>query len=155
MNARKRSLLQKMTLGVVLGIATLVGLQACSRGAWHSPERMEKKFRWVEEDLAEDLESREEQREGYLKLTARYKALIRERISGSRETVVRVNSELERDNPDVDAIVALVKQHIRERPTNEQLELLVDESAAFFRTLDPEQQDRVRKLVSKRIGRHL
>ncbi len=155
MKARKRSLLHKMTFAIVLGLAAAVGLQACSRGSWHSAERMEKKFSRVEEKLAEDLEIREEQREGYLKLTARYKALIRGRIGGSRETAVQVNSELERDNPDVDTIVALVKQHIRERPANEQLDALADDTAAFYKSLDPEQQGRVRKLVSKWTHRHL
>ena len=154
MKVKRNSMLRKSALGVLLGLATVVGLQGCGRGGWHSGERMEKRFQWFEEELAEELEIRPEQQAEFQALSASYKALAKERISGVKDTVLRVNAELEREVADPDVVVALIKDHIQERPSEEQLEALVDQTAAFYNALDPVQQKKLRKMASKWINRH-
>lgn len=155
MKARNKCVLRRMTLGVVLALATVVGLQGCNRHSWHSAQGMEKRFTWIEEELADELEIRPEQQADFQALASSYKALARERISKSKETALNVKSELEKENADADAMVGLIKAHIRERPTETQLEALVDQSAAFYNSLDAEQQKKLRKLAGKHIRRHL
>ena len=155
MKARNHCIARRMTLGVVLALATVVGLQGCNRGGWHSPERMEKRFSWIEEELAEELEIRPEQQGSFQALSENFKALARERISHAKETALRANAELEKEAADVDVVVDLIKAHIQERPTEEQLGALVDQSAAFYKSLDEDQQKKLREMAGKHIRRHL
>lgn len=155
MKARNHCIARRMALGVVLALATVVGLQGCSRGGWHSPERMEDKFQWIEEELAEELEIRPEQKADYQALSESFKSLARERIARTKDTALRVNGELEKENGDADVVVELIKFHIRERPSVEELEALVDQSAAFYKSLDQDQQRKFREMAGKHIRRHL
>ena len=155
MKARKHVVIRRMALGVVLALATVVGLQGCFRGGWHSHERMEKKFSWIEEELAEELEIRPEQQEGFQALFDAYKALARERIGSAKETAVRINVELEKEEADTDVVVGLIKAHIRERHSQGQLEALVDQTADFYNSLDSAQQKKLREMAGKHIRRHL
>lgn len=155
MKARNHNIVRRMALGVLLALATVVGLQGCYRGGWHSPERMEKKFRWIEKELAEELKIRPEQQEDFQALSNAFKALARERISRAKETAVRVNTELEKEEAEIDVVAGLIKAHIRQRPSEEQLEALVDQTAVFYNSLDAAQQTKLREMAGKHIRRHL
>ena len=154
MEARNHCVMRRMALGVVLALAAVVGLQGCGRSSWHSAERMEKRFNWIEEELAEKLEIRPEQRADFKILADSFKALARERVARAKETALNVNSELEKENAETDVVVGLIKAHIREQPTEAQLEALVDQSAAFYNSLEAEQQKTLRAMAGKHIRRH-
>ena len=116
---------------------------------------MEKKFSWIEEEVAEELEIRPEQQESFQALSNAFKALARERISSAKDTAVQIYEELEKDAADTDVVVGLIKSHIRERHSAEQLESLVDQTADFYNSLDAAQQKKLRKMAGKHIHRHL
>ncbi len=157
--AVRKSALRKAVLAVPLLLIAAVGLGGCFRGhghgwgghAYRSPERMEEHIRSIEEDLAEDLNIRPEQREAYQALTERYKTVARNWVGAIRHTSPELKETMEQDAPDVDRIAELLKGYVRQRPSNDELEALIDESVAFYKTLSPDQQ----QVIQDKISRHL
>ncbi len=156
MKLKRRSLFHTALIGVPLVLLAAFGLQGF-RSGWHGhgdPERLEKKMKWIEEELAEDLDLRPEQREAFQTLSGQYRALAREWAGGWRETLGEVNAELQKDASDAGRVSSLVKEGVRHRPSNEVLEALIDETFAFYETLDAEQQEGVRRRISRRLSHH-
>ncbi len=108
-------------------------------------------MRWIEEDLAEDLNIRPEQREACQALTERYKTVARIWIGAIRDMGPELMGTMEQDAPDVDRVVELLKVYVQQRPSNDEWEALIDESAAFYKTLSPYQQ----QAIQDKIVRHL
>ncbi len=161
--AVRKSALRKAVLAVPLLLIAAVALGGCSRGhghgwgghAYRSPERMEDHMRWIEEDLAEDLNIRPEQREAYQALTERYKTVARVWIGAIREMGPELLGTMEQDAPDVDRVVELPKGYVQQRPSNDEWEALIDESAAFYKTLSPDQQQAIQDKIFRHLkGRH-
>lgn len=157
--AVRKSALRKAVLAVLLLLIAAVALGVSFRGhghgwgghAFRSPERMEDHMRWIDEDLAEDLNIRPEQREAYQALTERYKAVARIWIGAIRDMGPELMGTIEQDAPDMDRVVELLKVYVQQRPSNDELEALIDESAEFYKTLSPDQQ----QVLHDKIFRHL
>ena len=162
-SAVRKSALRKAVLAVPLLLIAAVGLGGCFRGhghgwgghAYRSPERVEEHIRGIEEDLAEDLNIRPEQREAYQALTERYKTVARDWVGAFRDTGPKLKETMEQDAPDVDRVVELLKVYVRQRPSNDELEALIDESAAFYKTLSSDQQQAIQDKIFRHLkGRH-
>lgn len=140
-----------------LGVAAVVGLGACHGPhgyGRHSPERMERMLSRAQEDAAEELELRPEQRPAFEALTAQYRDHAQRMVGTWRETAPRLAEAVNAEQPDADHVGDLVKQALRSRPDPAETDALVDATVAFYKTLDPEQQARVREHLSKRLRRH-
>ena len=153
MKLKRRFLFRASLIGLPLVLLAAFGLQGF-RGGWHghhNSERLEGKIRWIEEDLAEDLKIRPEQREGFQALTGQFRSQVQTWMTGWQETGTALKTELENETPDKERVSSLLKERVRRRPTNESLEALIDQTLAFYETLDPEQQ----RVLNKKISRHL
>lgn len=131
----------------MLLVATIV-LGACGRGHWHSghdPERMEKKMAGIEEDIGEDLEIRPEQQESYHAVAERYKSLARNWMATWSATKPNLATALAEESYNPDQVALHFKELLAARPSNEQLEALIDETLVFVKTLNPEQQEELRQ----------
>ena len=137
---------------MVLIIIGLVFLFGHSRwGGWGhrslmsgDPAKIEEKMADIEEDLIDKLELRNDQLPAFHAYTDKLKIFARKKLSTMHEKHLVATGELEKEQPDMARLAELAKQMIRERSTNEELESLVDETLAFYQTLDAKQQDEVR-----------
>ena len=157
MRTKRHSKFHKLFLVLPLAAITALGLYGASHaygGGWHSHERMEKKMNWIQEDLAEELEIRPEQQEAYQALAEAFKSQAREWKAGWLEAGAGVKAEFDQEAPDAEKIGALMKARIRNRPSNETLENLVEQSVGFYKTLNPEQQELFKEKVLKHLNRH-
>ena len=148
-----------VSLLLIAAVALGVGFRGHGHGwgghAYRSPERMEDHMRWIEEDLAEDLNIRPEQREAYQALTERYKTVARNWSGAIRDAGPELKATMEQDAPDVDRVVELLKGYVQQRPSNDEWEALIDESAAFYKTLSPDQQQAIQAKIFRHLkGRH-
>lgn len=139
-----------------LGVIAALGLSGCFRSHGHdgSPERVEKFMTYIEEEVAEDLELREEQRPGYDAFTARIKDQVRRMADTWRDTKPELRTAIEAEQPDIDRVAELFKASLRGRPTPAEVDSLIDAGAAFYKTLDPEQQEQVREHLARKLRRH-
>lgn len=153
----KKRWLGKPLIPLALLLVALVGLSGCFRSHWHSrhdPERMEKKMNWIQEDLAEFLELKPDQEPAYNALVEEYKNLVRRTRTGWKSAHNELADLVAQENPDPGQVGEALKRFVREKPTNEELEALIDRTMAFYRTLDAEQQERLRERIAKRVHRH-
>ena len=139
-----------------LGVIAVLGLSGCFRSHGHggSPERVEKFMTYLEEEGAEELELREEQLPDYEAFTAKVKDQVRRLTDTGRNTKPELRAAIEAEQPDIDRIAELFKASLRGRPTQAEVETLIDAGAAFYKTLDPEQQEQVREHLAKKLRRH-
>lgn len=156
LNGHKRGPRRWFTLIALslLGLVTLTGFQACNRHRWSDPERLDKRMAWIADDVAEELELRPEQKPAFDALTGRVQTQVRGRVDKFRQAGLRLEAELSAETVDPDRIGALVKEHLRQRMAIEEQEALVDDFVAFYKTLDPEQQQLVREKALRHLERH-
>ena len=160
MKMKNHPLLGKLTFGTVLGMAAIIGLAGChhrdyhGHGDWHSEKHMEKRAEWLEEKLEDELALRPEQMEDMKALSSSFQSLGRARAERMKTTAMEAHTELKKETPDPDVVADLIKAQIQDNSSQKAMEDLVDQAAAFYKTLDPEQQKKFRKLVSKKINRH-
>lgn len=149
-----RKLHHRGLLLMALTGAAVLSLQGCFRGSWHDPERLEKKMTHIEEEVAEELELRADQRPAFLALTEKLKDHARKKVAAMKEGGLQVQAELEKPEPDMDSIAELAKQHVRDRASNEEFEQFIDEINAFYRSLDSTQQATVRENAARHLKWH-
>lgn len=143
-----------LPLGLIAAFG-LYGLAHGHGGGWHSPGGLEKKMNWLAEDVAEQLELRPDQQDAYQALVEQFKAHVRGRISGWRDTGAQLKDQFNKDTLEAGQIAALLKSHIRGRASNDELEALVDRGVEFYQSLSAEQQERFREKAAKHMNRHL
>ncbi len=166
MHAKRHSKFHKFFLVIPVAALTALGLYGVSQaygggwgshghgGGWHSAERMEKRMTWIQEEVAEDLEIRPEQEPAFNALAEAFKNHARAWKAGWRETGSGIKEEFNRETLDTGRISELLKERIHNRPSNDSLDALVDQSVAFYQVLDPEQQQVFKEKVVKRLNRH-
>lgn len=143
--------------GITLLVAA-VGLGGCFRGHWGSPEsnaRFEAHLDDAQQELASQLEIKPYQQADFDALMAQYREVTRKWRGGWLDTAKEVKQGLEQDPADADAIGAALKQRIEQRPSDEELKRLVDQTVAFYRTLEPQQQQEVRDHLLRHLRRRL
>ena len=153
----RRTRFTKPLLGLVVMLVALVGLQGCIRSYGHgrqSPERMEKRMDNIQEHVSDFLEIRPEQEEGFQALMEEYKGLARRWSTDWRSSKAKMNDILQAETLDIDALGETLKDFLRKKPADAELEALIDRTLAFYRTLDSEQQEKVKKRLSKQARRH-
>ncbi len=129
----------------------IAGLGACHRGSWHDPERMQSRMDSIEEDLADDLEIRPGQQEAFHAVSGRIKALSLDRLTQRRNSIREIKTEFEKDTVNIDRVGTLLKQYVQARPANGELESIIDETTAFYKTLDAEQKVTFNKKVARKL----
>ncbi len=157
MHAKRNSRFHKFFLVIPVAALMALGLYGISQaygGGWHSPERMEKKMTWIQEEVAEDLEIRPEQEPAFNSLVEAFKNHARAWRAGWRETGSGIQEEFSQETLDAGRVSELLKERIRNRPSNESLDALVDQAVEFYKTLDPEQQQVFKEKVLRHLNRH-
>ena len=139
----------------LIALVALFGFSGPFRHHGHHPERFEKKMDKIAEHVADDLELRSDQRPAFDALTDGIKERVRARLSQMRQTATQVRDEFAAETVDPDRVAALLKEHARDRMTMEELEGLIDEIVAFYTTLDPAQQAKIKEEASEHLERHL
>ena len=139
----------------LIALVALFGFQGPFRHHGHHPERFEKKMSRIAEHVADELELRPEQRPAFDALTDGIKERVRARFSQMRQTAAQVRDEFSAETVDPDRVAALLKEHARNRMAVEELEGLIDEIVAFYTTLDPAQQAKIKEEASEHLERHL
>ena len=144
---------------VVIGLVFLFGFGRW--GGWGhkglmsgDPVKMEEKLADIEAEIIDELELRDDQMSAFKAYSAKLKDFARKRIgqmSGIRETA---RAELDKEQPDMAYLAEQAKQMIRQRASTEELESLVDETLAFYNTLDAEQQEEVQKHLRRHHRHH-
>jgi hypothetical protein len=141
--------------GFVVALVSLIGLQGCYRGGWHDPERMERKMDRVIEDVEEDLEIRAEQRPTYRTLAGKIKSHMLERMKERREAARELKTAFEQPQADPERVTAILKEELKRRSDTAEHEALIDEAAAFYRTLDANQQATFNRKAVRILDWHL
>lgn len=139
------------------GATTLVvgalGLQGF-RGPWHrgyDPERFDARLEHLERHVADDLQLTAQQEPQFKALMARFRDVIKRRHETRTETDQKLEKLLESEPVNTDAVAAVLKQRIQNRVDPAAMDGLVNESVAFYRTLDARQQETVRKRMLRRL----
>lgn len=156
---RRRSRFHKLLFLVVpIGVIAALGLYGLTHAHGRflgDPERLEKKMAWIQEDVADELDLRDDQRPAFDALAEKFKAHVRGRVAGWKQTGSALKSEFDQVALDADRVSALIKERIHNRASDTELEALVDEATTFYKTLDAEQQATFREKVAKHLNRHL
>lgn len=156
MFSKRSAIGRTLLVALPLALVAMIGLGGCFRGHGFSrmtPERLERKMNWIEEDLADDLNIRAEQQAAYSALAERYKAFAREWVARKRAVHEELSVVFEADDPDMDRVAALLKRAVRERHADAEVEALIDATLAFYRTLDADQQEELQGKMA-RHARH-
>ena len=147
---------KKILFSVPLLVLLITGLSGCFRSHGHShldPEKLEKKLTWVDEEIAEELEIRPDQQAAYQALINQYKTLLRNKATVMREHRNRLKNEFAGEQVNMEAVGEIIKSQIAVIPRNAELDSLIDQTVAFYQTLNPEQQEIVRKRMSRHFNR--
>lgn len=98
----------------------------------------------------EDLDLSENQREKYEEMRLKIKANLTEAMEGRKELFAELRTEINREDPDMNAVTGLVKNQFVGMPDRmtEMLDLFVE----FYDILDEDQKAQVMKVIRKRIG---
>lgn len=135
----------------------LVGLSGCFRGHWHgsrpSVERMESHAAEFREDLAEELELRPEQMPAFNALMDQHQETIFAWHGAWRQRSTSLKEALDQENPDIETVRSLLKGYVTEKPSDAEMEALIDQTVDFYVQLDPEQQKEIREHLVKKLGR--
>jgi Spy/CpxP family protein refolding chaperone len=138
-------------------LALALGLSGCFRGGWHGPyepARFDSRLDHVQEELAEELELKPHQEAEFDALMVEYRQLAHRWRSGWHQSAVEARGALEREPADAVALGDALKQRVRGRPSDAELETLIDKTVAFYATLEPAQQQEVSKRLLRHLRRH-
>ena len=154
-----RPFTRRGALGLVVLAATAIGLQGCFRGGYwhgrHDPAAFDARLNDMQEELADHLKITPAQKPQFDALMAEYRQTARDWRDGWRQTGLQVQAALERDPADADAVAAALKQQVHQRMDEAALNKLIDDTVAFYRTLNPDQQQEIRERLLKRLKRRL
>ena len=143
-----------IALGALAALLAAAGLTGCFRGSWHDAERIERRTNSIIEDVKDDLELRPDQEPAYDALAGKIKAHVIERARIHRETTRGLKTEFEAQTVNPDQVANLLKAHIASRSDRDADNAIVDDAAAFYRTLDAGQQETVNKKVRRVLRWH-
>jgi hypothetical protein len=115
---------------------------------------MEQRMGWMEEDLSQTLQIRPEQEPAFHALMEEYKDFARRWAAGWHEAGNGLREAVGRQPANPDAISAALKRFLQDRPTDGELEALIDRSMTFYATLDAQQQETIRARLASRLERH-
>ncbi len=155
-----RSHARKLLWGLpilLIVLVAVVGLHGCSWGhwkSWHDPERMDKRINDAAEHVAEELELRADQQAAYARLVEQFKAHARGRAGARRNSAQALKEAFSAESLDADRVATALRQLVRQRPQDEELERLIDQGLEFYRTLSPEQQETFRAKVHRHLKWH-
>jgi hypothetical protein len=138
-------------VGTFIAIASLVGLTGCHRGGWHDPERIEKRTDGIIEDVKDDLDLRADQKPAFDALAGKIKAHVVERSSEHRAMAASLKTEFEAKQVNSERVATLLKEQLARHADRGPDQAIVDDAAAFYRTLDAKQQETVNKKVRRML----
>ena len=142
-----RNLLFLVVIGI--GLVFLFGHGRFGGWGWKKafsgePTKVEEVLSEIQEELADELEIRPEQKASFDAFSEKMKVYARKRLATMHSARTAAKAELEQDQPNPDQLGELAKKMIRQRGSTEELDSLVDETVAFYKTLDVEQQETIR-----------
>jgi len=111
--------------------------------------RVEEALTEIEEKLADKLDIRPEQEAGFKAYAEKMKTYARKRLAAMGEIRRSAHDEIDKENPDVDRLAELAKEMIRQRGNTSDLDAVVDETVAFYKTLDAEQQEEIQSHMKR------
>ena len=112
------------------------------------PERMLKRM----DNKAEELELTEGQRETYEEIRAKIKANLVQAGEDREKLFTKVRAELDQENPDMNAVVGMVKGKLKDMP--EHMGQALDLFLEFFNVLDEDQKAKVLEEIREKAERH-
>lgn len=154
MNCKHRRGFRWMVPGFLVALISLAGISGCHRGGWSDPDRIGKKIDNVVEDLEEDLELRPEQKSAYQALAGKIKSHAVERMGSHRAAAAQLKDAFAQPSVDTARVTSILKEQSRKRASAEEHDALIDEGAAFYRTLDAGQQAVFNKKVQRVLNWH-
>ena len=157
MKRKIKFFLRKPLIIVSILLVSLVGLTGCFRGHWHgsrhSPERMESHASEIREYLADELELRAEQKPAFEALMDGYQKTVFTWHGAWRERSTSLKEALEQPNPDLAAVRETLKRYVHDKPSDADIEALIDQTVDFYALLDAEQQEKIRRRMVKKLRR--
>ncbi len=170
MNDRKKTLVIGGVVLSILGLVLFVGnIAGCGPHrfsdrddySWSDHKRRHSKF-WagrfqehVENHLnekVEELDLSDSQQEQYEEIKQELVAKLKEGFKKRRDFMKEIESQINNENPDLNAVAALVKQKLNEVPAI--MEGHVDLIMSFYNMLDEEQQEMVIEKIREKMERH-
>jgi Spy/CpxP family protein refolding chaperone len=112
------------------------------------PERMLKHM----DTKAEELDLTEGQREAYEEIRAKIKANLIQAGEDREKLFTQVREELDRENPDMKAVVGMVKGKLKDMP--EHMGKALDLFLEFYSVLDEDQKAKVVEVIREKVERH-
>lgn len=156
MNRWSRLFTRRRVLGAAGVAALVVGALSLQgfRGPWHhgyDPQRFGERMDRLEQHIADDLDLTAQQKPQFHALMTRFNDVIKQRMEARHQTDLALQKALQQDPANVDAVATALKQRAQERTDPATLDRLVDDSLAFYRTLDAKQQETVRERMLRRL----
>ena len=112
------------------------------------PERMLKRM----DNKVEELDLTEGQRETYGEIRARIKANVVKAGEEREDLFTQLREGLDRENPDMNALVGMVKGKLKDMP--EHMGQALDLFLEFFNVLDEDQKANVVEMIREKAERH-
>jgi hypothetical protein len=112
------------------------------------PERMLKRM----DSKAEELDLTEGQRATYEEIRAKIKANLIQAGEDREKLFTQVREELDRENPDMKAVVGMVKGKLKDMP--EHMGKALDLFLEFYSVLDEDQKAKVVEVIREKVERH-
>ena len=140
-------MLKKIVL--LVGVVGILGVGACHKmGGHRDPNKMIDK---VSQRIEKKLELRAEQKPAFAALVEKVRAHAVAQQQKGKASLLEVKKELDKDAVDIARIAGLAKERVRDRATDQQIEAFIDEVAAFYKSLDPQQQKIVADLARDKL----
>jgi Spy/CpxP family protein refolding chaperone len=155
MNTRHSRWFRRAVGGAVIALVSIVGLTGCHRGGWHDPEKAEGRMDHIIEDIQEDLEIRADQEPAYRALTGKIKSHALERMTQRRAAGKELQSVFATDDVDSARVAQILKQQSTIHADRSEVDALIEEAVAFYRTLDAGQQATFNEKVRRMLDRWL
>ena len=108
----------------------------------------------IREDLADELELRPEQKPAFDALMDQYQQAVFDWRATWRRRSISLKEALEAEPTDIAAVRSILKGYVGEKPGDAEVEALIDRTVDFYVQLDPEQQEKIRARLVKKLRRH-
>jgi Spy/CpxP family protein refolding chaperone len=149
---------RRTLVGGALVLTAVLGLSGCWHSRWHGrydPARLDERLSDIQEDVASDLKITPAQKPAFDALMAEYKQAAHGWRDGWHQTGLEVKTALEQQPADATAVGAALKRQVHQRMDEATLDKLIDDTVAFYNTLEPEQQQQVRDRMLRHLQRRL
>lgn len=155
MHTRHHGWLRRSVGGAIIALVSIVGLTGCHRGGWHDPERAESRIDRVIADVEEDLEIRPDQEPAFRALTGKIKSHALERMTARRAGAQELRATFEQEPVDTSKVENILKRQSALHSDRAAHDALIQETVAFYRTLDAEQQATFNQKVRRMLDWYL